>query len=323
MPRSQQKKKHHLTQRLSQSIPDLFRTSSRSKMAASRSSSPVEHSEEETPDPGDLTPASMFRNIQRMFRTELTKAVTDPSSQLQELGQRVADTEARVDDLAEAVEADKKELEDHSSQLQALELKLEDLENRSRRANLRIRGLPEEVTDLTKTITSLFFELVPHLEPEMLPFDRIHRALSRPKNPDLPRDVILKLHYPEVRDMILQAARNVTALPGVPATVHIYSDLAPSTLARRRDFRPVILALQKEGIRYRWGFPFSLSFQIKGHSHTVRTYSEAQEVLTRARIPLVDQPPLPQRPSRASRAWTPVGKDGRASKQQKGTRPPI
>ncbi|XP_056407290.1 uncharacterized protein LOC130298397 [Hyla sarda] len=222
---------------LSQTIPEIFRSGQKSNMAPtpSRASSPVVPEEEDRTDespapilPADpMNPAELYRSIQLMFKAELSKAVADLSKQVGELGNRVSDMELRADDLAVAIEADRSLLSDHIDKLDLLELKIEDLENRSRRANVRIRGLPETVTDLNTTILNLFAALLPQTDRSYLLMDRVHRALGCPKNPDVPRDVVLRMHYPEMRDKVLQAARNVSPLPDMPPSVHLYA--APST----------------------------------------------------------------------------------------------
>lgn len=272
-------------------------------------SSQASEDEEETaplPDPQD-TPA-LFKSIQTLFRRELQKVLTEFTSQVQELGQRVSDAEQKLDEIADTIESDRQDISDHAERLATMELKLEDLENRSRRANVRIRGLPETHTDLKGTVTTLFKALLPGTTEELLRFDRIHRALVKPRNADVPRDIILRLHYPEVRDAIMAAARNLDPLPGMTPQVRLYTDLAPSTLERRRSFRPVTLALLKHNVKYRWGFPFSLSFTIRNRTYIVRSFNEAQEALKSVDISLedLDAYPKPQRSARPARSWTTV-----------------
>ncbi|KAG8594553.1 hypothetical protein GDO81_001245 [Engystomops pustulosus] len=79
--------------------------------------------------------------------------------------------------------------------------------------------------------------------------DRIHRALQ-PRDPELPRDIILKLHYPEVRDPLLRAAPNLSNLRDLSPSVHLYDSLAPSIHS---------MAL-REQIKCKWFFSFSLIF---------------------------------------------------------------
>ncbi|XP_040289825.1 meprin A subunit beta-like [Bufo bufo] len=237
---------------------------------------------------------------------KLSQAVAEFSRQINELGSRVSDLETRTDELADAIGTDREDIDAHSLQLQALETKIEDLENRSRRGNLRIKGLPESFQDLPGTIGALFSALLPQAQLSQLKMDRIHRALGKPRIPDTPRDVVLKLHYPEMRDLILNAARNLKAMPNLPPEVHIYADLAPTTLRMRREMKPVTQALQQAQVRYRWGFPFALSFQLNSRQYTVHTPAEGIEKLRQAglKVDCLEKSVAPPRPQCPARVWS-------------------
>ncbi|CAH2299238.1 Hypothetical predicted protein [Pelobates cultripes] len=130
----------------------------------------------------------------------------------------------------------------------ALEDGLEDLNNRSRRNNIRIRGLPETVTmeQLVPTLHSIFKTLAPDLTPQEMELDRAHRAL-RPQNlgASTPRDVITRLHFFTTKEKLLAIARDKP--PRYKETrLTFFQDLAPSTLKKRRDLKPLTLALQRQ-----------------------------------------------------------------------------
>lgn len=78
----------------------------------------------------------------------------------------------------------------------ALQLHLEDIEDRSRRNNLRLRGIPEDVTEenLRDTVKGLFSMVLD--DPEaVVELDRVHRVTGpRAADPDGLRDVLRRLH---------------------------------------------------------------------------------------------------------------------------------
>lgn len=83
-----------------------------------------------------------------------------------------------MDATATALESHEQDLSDIRKELEAAPLCMEDFENRARRGNLRLRGLPESIEDLTSTATALFQEMVPAILIDRLEFDWIHRALG-------------------------------------------------------------------------------------------------------------------------------------------------
>lgn len=101
---------------------------------------------------------------------------------------------------------DHKSLSDTVFQLQA---HLEDLDNRNRCNNLRVRGVPESVTDLFPAVQRLFKSLLPVSPAANFASDQIHRALC-PKPPDEkpPRDIVLFLKYYLINEEILRASCN-------------------------------------------------------------------------------------------------------------------
>ncbi|XP_075719841.1 chitin synthase chs-2-like [Rhinoderma darwinii] len=96
----------------------------------SESRSPVESSPPPSP-PAATTHTDtddLFRNIAKLFRTELSQAVAEFSRQIHNVGQRASDMETRADDMADTLDSDRRDIDSHAAQLETLELKLEDLE---------------------------------------------------------------------------------------------------------------------------------------------------------------------------------------------------
>lgn len=67
----------------------------------------------------------------------------------------------------------------------------------------------------------------------------------------------------------MQTAHNTAPLTFQGQPYQIYADLAQSTLMKRRDLRLHQHVLNEAHIKYRWGFPFKLSFQHQGQTHSI------------------------------------------------------
>lgn len=118
--------------------------------------------------------------------------------------------------------------------------------------------------DLQGTATAFFQELAPEIPVDRLEFDRIHRSLAPKPTDGPPRDVIIKFHYYHTKEKLLQAAREQQTLSFQGNSLQLFADLSPVTIARRRGLKPYLQILQTQGIKYRWGFPFKLSFSHSG-----------------------------------------------------------
>lgn len=233
--------------------------------------------------PPALRDADLLARFKVMLQSELSAATSKLAAHLtreiRELGNRTNVLEDKMDAAATVIENHEQDISDLRKELDTAVLKLEDFENRSRRGNLRLRGLPESIDDLTSTATALFQELVPALPIERLEFDRIHRALG-PKKPDgPPRDIIIKFTFYRTKETLLRAARDKRDLCFQGHPYQLFSDLAPSTIQKRRLMKPYTSTLLNRQIKYQWGFPFKLTFTHKGRNHTVHNPEEAKSTL--------------------------------------------
>lgn len=59
--------------------------------------------------------------------------------------------------------------------------------------------------------------------------------------------------------------------------LQLFTDLSPTTLARRRALRPLTTILQAKNINYRWGFPIILTVNHQGTTVRLRSQDEVQE----------------------------------------------
>ncbi|OCT70758.1 hypothetical protein XELAEV_18037683mg [Xenopus laevis] len=196
----------------------------------------IEQTEDPEPQACGPNVHAALQDVQLLFKTELSAAVAEFAKQLRDLGDRVDTLEQHSDAHALSLQDDQAQLNLHQSQLLTLENKVEDLENRSRRGNLRLRGVPETVSDLPQMAEGLLRLLLPDLPDAHLHIERMHRALGRPRN-NLPRDIVMKLHHVEVRDMALQAARKLPR-ESLPHGMQLFADLAPTTLLKRKQMQP-------------------------------------------------------------------------------------
>ncbi|CAH2283154.1 Hypothetical predicted protein [Pelobates cultripes] len=125
-------------------------------------------------------------------------------------------------------------------------LKIADLEDRSRRNNLRIRGIPESITNeaLHNYIHTFFLDLLPEVHPDQVVLHRTHR-LRRPQH--LPtsaaRDVITRVLFFHIKEKIVKVTRN-NNLPSQYGGLKIFADLSMHTLQFRKSLAPTTNALR-------------------------------------------------------------------------------
>lgn len=155
---------------------------------------------------------------------------------------------------------------------------------------MRIRGIPESIVDLQTFATSLFQDLTPSIPQDRLEFQRIHRALTRRQKDGLPRDIIIKFQYYRTKESILQEARRKSTLTFQGYDYQIFADLAPSTISKRREIKPILQVLQQHGIAYRWGFPFKLIFSYGGRQYQPTTLQESRGILENLNLSLERSP---------------------------------
>ncbi|XP_075422728.1 uncharacterized protein LOC142463647 [Ascaphus truei] len=145
-------------------------------------------------------------NMKQFFKSELWALRKDVDA----LGERTAALESRADETATTTVQTQTQISTLKAQITSLEDKNEDAENRDRRCNIRLRGVPESITD-PEEFTSRWLE---HLFPDMaardLVLDRCHQALrGRPQQGDPPRDVVLRFHCYRTKEETCRIAREL------------------------------------------------------------------------------------------------------------------
>lgn len=258
---------------------------------------------------------SLLHDLTRSIPKEVGKIAHELRGEIDQLGERTNTLENKFDELTQYVHV----LEEDNSNLKhtvsLLQLQQEDLENRERRQNLRIRGVPEAVSDkeLRPYLLGLFVTLAPHIPDIDWRMDRAHRSLAPKPPPNAnPRDIIVRFHFYESKEALTLATRNKSRIDYKQHKIQIFNDLSPITLAKRRSFRPVTTHLQNHQVPYRWGFPFRLSISKDGVQHSLRDLYESEAFIRSLGLPpLPEEDSLPQAPNpkpltTPAKIWTPV-----------------
>ncbi|OCT92681.1 hypothetical protein XELAEV_18015743mg [Xenopus laevis] len=158
------------------------------------------------------------------------------------------------------------------SRLGQLQSHLDDQENRSRRNNIRIKGLPESGKPPDGDIV----------------IDRAHREL-RPRDPnsDIPRDIICRIHFYNVKEALMLKARDSGFIHFESMQLKFFQDLCRNTLRQRRALKPILDLLKERSIKYSWGFPFALIVIKQGKSILIKSHKDIPYFLKALSLPPV------------------------------------
>lgn len=110
-------------------------------------------------------------------------------------------------------------------------------------------------------------DLIPDISPQHMEIDRVHRALTAPRQDGPPRDVIVNPHFYRIKEQIMSTARAKGEINLLGHQIQIFADISQMTIQKRRALKPLLAQLTNHQIKYRWSFPFRLSFSFKG-KHT-------------------------------------------------------
>ncbi|OCT96506.1 hypothetical protein XELAEV_18008710mg [Xenopus laevis] len=132
--------------------------------------------------------------------------------------------------------------------------------------------------ELKALAIKLFSEVLDDPGSPPINIERIHRA------------GVERLQFPtgrfEIKDQILQKARNVDGIMFEDSTVHLHQDLAVSTKTQRRLLKPVTTTLRDHNISY--NFPFALVAQKGGKTFALRYPVETPQFCQQLDIPIPD-----------------------------------
>lgn len=104
-------------------------------------------------------------------------------------------------------------------------------------------------------------------------------ALTAPRPDGLPRDVIVKPHFYHIKEKIMLEVRHQGDISISGHSIQIFADIAQTTIQKRRALKPLLNQLINRQIKYRWSFPFRLSFSYKGKSHSFANFQSSEALL--------------------------------------------
>uniref|UniRef100_A0A8D0AZL0 L1 transposable element RRM domain-containing protein n=1 Tax=Sander lucioperca TaxID=283035 RepID=A0A8D0AZL0_SANLU len=167
-------------------------------------------------------------------------------------------------------------------EIEQLKLKSEDLENRSKRCNIRITGIPEGAEGIhpTSFIESCLGEIFgTDAFPRALTVDRAHRVAIQRRQGGTPRPFIACIHHFQMKQRIMQLAREKSPLSYRGSEIHIYADYSAEVAKKRSAFTPVKVQLRAAGYRFSLLFPAKLRVIVDGTRHEFNSPTEAATFL--------------------------------------------
>lgn len=112
------------------------------------------------------------------------------------------------------------------------------------------------------------------------------------------------------------ATRNKQDLSLFRDPIQLFTDRRPSTVQKHRNLRPLLQQLMNRQIKYRWAFPFKLSFTFKGRAHSFSKFQDGKDLLLDLGIiTRGSQAPSPQH--QAGRPLSPLGQDRKNTQARK------
>lgn len=194
------------------------------------------------------------------------------SAEVHSLGDRVHTVESSMSDMVTTINDLVEAHEENIAERHWLKAKIANLEDRSRRNNLTIRGIPESVqsSELHKFAQDIFLAILPGASPLELTIDRIHRVPKPPfLPPQIPCDVLLRVHFYQSKEAILSKSRSIGHFPGPYANIEIFVDLSKHTLDQRRQLSTITKALRNHNIPYKWKHASKIVLDKDGTSHSI------------------------------------------------------
>lgn len=215
----------------------------------------------------DTTMKDMLLSLQSSLMVNISSMFNNFTIEMKRLGERVYHVEGEMEKQAHTVnnlvDAFKEQMEDTDW----MRAKIADLEDRSRRENIKLRGVPESITqaDLQKFAGDMLATLLPDISPIERMIDRIHR-IPKPKHLEasIPRDILMKIHFFPTKEKLLAKARSQPDLPVPYNEIRIYADLSQYTLNMRRQLKSTTKALNNHKIPYKWRHPATLLITYNG-----------------------------------------------------------
>ncbi|CAH2226122.1 Hypothetical predicted protein [Pelobates cultripes] len=106
-------------------------------------------------------------------------------------------------------------------------------------------------------------------------------------------------------------------------TLAFFQDLAPSTLRKPRDLKPLTTALTQKGLRYRWGHPFKMQVHMGDQKHVLYHPAKMEEFAATLGLQLITGVPAKdQRNNNEPRETHNTDHNQQIPRQQAKKRPP-
>lgn len=152
----------------------------------------------------DSTPKEMLQSLHSSLQADMLHLIPQFKQEVSILGNRVEHMEARMGDYANTINDVIDTQEAQSEEQIWIKDKIADIEDWSLQNYIKIRGISEEIQDLSTYVRGLIKTLLPELKNIKLVIDRIHR-LPKPKHlpGSIPRDVILLIHFYHTKDQLM------------------------------------------------------------------------------------------------------------------------
>ena len=204
-------------------------------------------------------------------REELTFSVTSLQKTVEEQDSRLKDLETSATTTSDSMSALEATVTTLQNQVKELQFKCEDLDNRSRRNNIRLVGIPEDLEGVSATefVSSVLRDVLKLSEKPLL--DRAHRTLqAKPKPSQPPRAFVIRVHYFQVRELILRQARQLRSLYFNNRPIYIFTDLTAAEAKRRAVFGDVRKRLRAiKGARFGFRLPAKFRITLPGEKEHV------------------------------------------------------
>ncbi|KAJ7320134.1 hypothetical protein JRQ81_019645 [Phrynocephalus forsythii] len=170
---------------------------------------------------------------------------------------QMKEMDIKVDRVQEQARMNTKRIYEQEKQTKKLDKKTVYLEDHSRWQNLRLRGIPKNLSEgkeLTEIILQWVQKVLPEIQWTWFDLERCHRVGRRNlKGP--PRDILICFFNFRKKQELMNVLRLKPELLKIQDTaIQAFNDLSEQTIAWRREMKLITTILDKS-IKYSWGYP--------------------------------------------------------------------
>lgn len=230
----------------------------------------------------DTVLIEMMLSLKASLRADIMAHLPQIKGEVQELEDWVSHVEGKIEEYSASYITMVDAHAEHSEDIFLLKDKVEDVEDRSRNNNEKIMDIPESIlsSQLQKYIQDLFSSLLPPMAPAELIINRIQRIPKPAYHPsNIPRDVLLRVHFFHVKGKILTTFCHSENLPEQFSQIQLLPDLLQHTLQGRRNLATVTKTLRNHKIMQPWKYLATLNIVHNGTATTVYTLEEGLQAL--------------------------------------------